>query len=235
MSPIEIPFLGQIIRGALALDKNVFIGVQHSSQGIWIALIVVGLAGLSESLGQSLVLFINRVRPRRFIPAVLISAISYIVGYMLWTSSVWLVGTYAFGRSVSWWAVAAPVGLAYAPQLLAFFELTPFFGNPFGILLSLWSLLAIVVAVRAGLGLETWQAILASGLGWALIQVWRRTLGRPIYALGRWFKRRAVGVPLRYTLQDLPRLRRRPDFLYTLENWTAHHNLTEEDRVWRGE
>jgi hypothetical protein len=130
--------------------------------------------------------------------------------------------------------VAAVVGLAYAPQLLAFFELTPFLGNPFGLLLSLWSMVAIVVAVRVGLGLETWQAVVASGLGWLLIQVWRRTLGRPIYALGQWLERRAAGVPMRYTRRDVPRLRRHPKLLANWEHWTTRRQLPTVRRAPRG-
>jgi hypothetical protein len=229
-----MPSLGDTIRQALALDETIYVEIQRGSGGIWLALAVVGLAGLSQSLGQSVVLFINHVRPRRFLLAMIISAVSYMVGYLLWSSSVWLVGVYAFGRSESWLAVAAVVGLAYAPQLLAFFELTPFFGNPFGLLLSLWSMVAIVVAVRVGLSLETWQAVVASGLGWLLIQVWRRTLGRPIYALGQWLERRAAGVPLRYTRRDVPMLRRRPKLLSDWEHWTTRRSLPSVRRAPRG-
>lgn len=216
---MELPSLGETIRQALALRESIFLAVQQSPQGLWTALMVVGLAGLSQALGQSLVLFINHVRPRRFILAVAASVVSYMAGYLLWAGSVWLVGTYAFNRDVAWVTVAAVVGLAYAPQVLAFFELTPFFGSPFGVLLSLWTLLAILVAVRVALDLEMWQAVLTGGLGWLLIQLWRYTLGRPIYALGRWMERIAAGVELRYRAQDVPNLRRRPVWLTNMDQW----------------
>jgi hypothetical protein len=228
---MELPSVGEAILQALALDEQIYLAVQASRQGLWMALIVVGLAGLSQALGQSLVLFINQVRPRRFILAMIASVINYMGGYGLWLASVWLVGVYGFGADVSWMAVAAAVGLAYAPQLLAFFELTPFLGNPFGVLLSLWTLLAIVIAVRAGLGLETWQAIATSGLGWLLLQAWRRTLGAPVYALGRWIEQRAAGVPLRYGAADVPRLRRRPKWLQTMEQWRQQRGSGNSSRT----
>jgi hypothetical protein len=213
---MELPSLGKAILQALTLDEAIFVAVQGSRQGLWIALIVVGLAGLSQALGQSLVLFINQVRPRRFILAMIASTIGHMGGYGLWIASVWLIGVFAFGADVSWMEVAAAVGLAYAPQLFAFFELTPFLGNPFGVLLSLWTLLAIVTAVRSGFGLETWQAVTTSALGWLLLQSWRRTLGAPVYALGRWIEQRAAGVPLRYAARDVPRLQRRPKWLHKM-------------------
>jgi hypothetical protein len=54
-----------------------------------------------------------------------------------------------------------------------------------------------------------WQAVIVSSLGWLIVQIWRRTLGRPVYALGFWLERHVIGVRRQYTLRDLPRLRRR--------------------------
>src|SRR5688500_10854441 len=112
---MDLPSLGKAILQAMMLDESIYVAVQESSQGLWIALIVVGLAGLSQALGQSLVLFINQVRPRRFILAMIASVIGYMGGYAVWMTSVGLVGVYIFGAEVSWMAVAAAVGLAYAP------------------------------------------------------------------------------------------------------------------------
>lgn len=236
MEQIELADIGQIVRQAMALNEAVFDAIQKAPHGIWIALLIVGLAGISQSLGQSVVLFINNIRPWRFILAVGVSVLSYLAGYLLWTTSVWLVGTYAFDLSVSWIAIAAVVGLAYAPQLLAFFELTPYFGNPFGVLLSLWTMLAVLVAVQAGLDLEFWQAVLASSLGWLMIRIWRRTLGRPVYALGFWLERHVIDMRRQYTLNDLPKLRRRgsPPVVRRQKiatyqpAYTPHHDAGEE-------
>ncbi len=217
----EMPSLWQTIEQAMRLNPAVFAEIQQSQGGLGIALLIVIVAGLSEALGQSVILFINRLRPRRFILALMITAASHLVGYLLWTVTVWLVGVYVFEQQVSMMAIACVVGLAYAPQTLAFFELTPFLGNPFSIILSLWSMVAVIVAVRVGLNLELWQALLASGLGWVIIQLWRRTIGRPIYGLGRWLQRRAAGVPLEHTLADLAVLRRQPAWLKNLDAWRA--------------
>ncbi len=224
---IELSSLWQTIREAMQLNETVFAEVQRASNGMMIALTVVILAGLSEALGQSIILFVNRVSPPRFIFALLITAANHVVGYLLWTVMVWLAGYYIFDRFTPLMVVASAVGLAYAPQLLAFFELTPFFGNSFSIILSLWSMMAIVVAVRFGLALETWQAIVVSGAGWLAIQLWRRTIGRPIYGLGRWLQRRAAGVPLDYTAADLPTMRRQPRWLESFDTW--RHRMNQGD------
>jgi hypothetical protein len=190
----ELPPFGVTVRQALALDERIFTAIQTAPNGLAVALAVVFLAGLSEALGQSLILFLNRVSPRRFGLALFLSAGSHVVGYLVWATSIWLVGAYAFSQEQSFEILVRVVGLAYAPQLLSFFILTPYLGSFFSLLLSIWSLLATVVAIQIAVDLTLWQALICSGLGWLLVQAWRRTLGRPVLAAGHWLQRHAVGM-----------------------------------------
>ncbi len=204
---------------AMRLEPSIYRAIQVAPNGIWVALFIVTLASISEALGQSVVLFINRVRPRRYLVALGISTASNMIAYLLWAAVIWIMGAFFYGLNFPFIALASAVGLAYAPQLLAFFELVPFLGNPFGIILSLWSMLAIAVAIYAGLSFTFWQALIASAVGWLLIQAWRRTIGIPIYALGHWIQDRAAGAPLRFNIKDIPRLRRTPRLLENVEIW----------------
>ena len=205
--PFDLTLFHDAVSRALALDGSVYTAVQANAQGAWVALVVMLLAGLSEAAAQSLVLFINKVRPFRFLLSLAITVVRHLAGYLLWSFIVWLIGVYIFGRSVPLLAVTSAVGLAYAPRLFSFFTLIPFFGIGIGLLLSLWSMLVIVVAIQFGLSLELWQAVAASGMGWLALQVWQRTLGIPIHAFDRRIKNRAAGVPLKLTLKDIGSLR----------------------------
>jgi hypothetical protein len=55
--------------------------------------------------------------------------------------------------------------------VLNFLTLIPFLGRPIELLLSVWSLLAVIVAVRQGLDITTRWAIVICLVGWPLIQV----------------------------------------------------------------
>ncbi|MCB0113285.1 MAG: YIP1 family protein [Caldilineaceae bacterium] len=202
-----MPSFFETVRQALGLDPDVFSQITVASNGLLIALAVVALAGLSEALAQSLVLFINRISPQRFGLAIMLSTGSHMIGYLFWTATIWLVGFYVFGREVSYEAIGRAVGLAYAPQLLGFFVLTPYLGSLFALVIGVWSLLATVVAVQSGLSLSVWQAVACSGLGWLLVQTWRRTLGRPLHRFEQWLHRRTTGVTTQWTLSDMRRLR----------------------------
>lgn len=197
-----LPSFWQSIRMALRLDPEIYALVQVAQEGLKLALWVVLLAALSEAFGQSVVLLINRVRPPRFVLAVTIAVASNVIGYLLWSTVIWLAVWLVFGAHLPFASALAVVGLAYAPQLFAFFEVTPYFGNFFGLVLTLWSMAAIVVAVRSGMGLTIWQAAVTGLLSWIVIQLWRRSLGRPIYALGRAIERRASGTRLEYSVDD---------------------------------
>ncbi len=54
-----------------------------------VALWIVVLASISEAMGQSIVLFINRVRPKRYMLALGISTASNMIGYLLWVGVIW--------------------------------------------------------------------------------------------------------------------------------------------------
>lgn len=216
---VELPSFWQTIRAALRLDPAIYLAVQSARGGIWVALAVVALASFSEAVGQSVVLFINRVRPVRFVLSLGISTLSNLFGYLLWTVTVWLLARYVFGVQTPLLMIASAVGLAYAPQILSIIELTPWLGGGITVVLTLWSAAAVVVAVEAGAGLSLWQAVGASALGWAAIQLFRQSLGRPIYRLGAWLKRRVAGAPLTMTLADLRQLSHTPDLARNWQEW----------------
>ncbi len=220
----ELPSFLDALRMSLRLDPSVYVLLQDRTEGLRYAGLIVLLSGISESLGQSVVLFLNHVRPKRFVLALSISTASHIFGYLLWTLTIWSVGNWLAQpqylqsqdsqQQYSWITVAVVVGLAYAPQVFAFFELTPYLGNLIWGILSLWSMVAIIVALHYGLNMEPWQALLVSASGWIVMQALRRTVGLPILRFLAWLQRRAAGVPLTIKPADVPHLRR-----HRIENW----------------
>ena len=200
------------------MNRDTFFLVQQAPWGLWIALGIVLFAGLSHTLGQSIVLFVNRVKPSRFLYSLLLFTTLYAFGFLFWTLSVWLVGTQLFGREANLRAVVQAVGIGYAPYLFSFFILTPYFGSLIATALSLWSFVAILLAVQVTLQLSFGQALLCSALGWLLWQLLHRTIGRPIIWFTNTLRRWVTGVPIvidRRKLKKLyhtaPREREHPD------------------------
>jgi hypothetical protein len=160
------------------------------------ALIIVFLAGLSQTLGQSVVLFANQVKPRRFVASLIAGALIYSVSFLFFSASIWLVARFGFGLDQPFHLSVRAVGLAYAPYLFSFFTLAPYLGSFIGIALSLWSFAAILVALQVIFGLTLLQAVACSALSWLLLQIFQRTIGRPLQRLSRWVRRWVSGVSL---------------------------------------
>ncbi len=216
--------LWAMVGQALRLQPEVFARIQVMPGGLLLALLVVLVASISEAAAQSTVLFLNHVRFKRFGLALSLSLFSHFGGYLLWTATIWLAGNALFAQNQPFHDVASVVGLAYAPQLFSFLVLMPFLGNGIGIVLSLWSMLAVIVAVRAGFGIETWQAVMLAGVGWTLVQLVRRTVGRPVRRIERWLTSLAAGVPLVVHPRDVGIVRRRSSY---------HRHAQSESRRWR--
>jgi cellulose synthase/poly-beta-1,6-N-acetylglucosamine synthase-like glycosyltransferase len=176
---------------------------------------VVFLAGLSQGLGQSVVLFANRIKPRRFAFSLLVSAVIYVFGFLFSVLSIWLIAKVVFDKSAQFKLIISVVGLSYAPFLLGFFILTPHLGSFFNIVLSLWRLTALLIALEVTLGLTLWQALICSLLAWLFLAIVERTIGRPIQGLSRTVKRVAAGKKLEEIktifLKRNSRLKPRPD------------------------
>lgn len=160
------------------------------------ALTVAALAGLSEAIGHSVVLFINRVRFRRFMLSLVISAVIFVFTYVFFALSIYAVVRFGFGSDVDVRAIAIVVGLSYAPRLFGFLTFVPYFGVPLSAVLNVWTALVMMESVSWALGSSPFQALASILLGGLLLLTLQRSVGRPVTATARWAMRRAAGVPL---------------------------------------
>ena len=186
----------QLLWSGLSLNPQGFYNINVLPQGTTAALIVVLIAGFSLALGQSIVLFINKVKPIRFIFSLAVSSILFLFTYSFWVASIWLVSNIFFNLHLSFLTVARTLALSYAPLTLAFLIGLPHLGIPISILLSIWRLLAEVYGMEVVAGLDSWSAFACTGLGWVVLELFERTLGRPIVVLGERLLNLAAGIEL---------------------------------------
>ncbi|MEB3338919.1 MAG: hypothetical protein VKJ46_15725 [Leptolyngbyaceae bacterium] len=196
----------ELVWGATTLNPEAFRLIYILPLGGRAALYIVLMAGFSQSIAQSIVLFINRVKPARWLLSLLISALLFAVGYLFWAFSTWLVYRLFFPQDASFRNITRALGLAYAPQIWSFWIALPYLGVPISIALSIWSFFCFLIGIQVASGLGTWQAFLCIAWSWVLLQVLQRTMGRPFTALGQWLKNSAAGVPLVTDLKDLERM-----------------------------
>ena len=192
-----------VAAGVLRLDPEVFTTVLSTPGAGWVALAILFLAGISDMLGQSVVLFANRVTPRRFGVSVVLSALILIISVFVWAGSIWLIVNFAFFLQGRFANILILVALSYAPLLFGFIVLMPYFGNFTYHALRIWSLLAIVVAIKAVAGAVFWQGIIACLLGWLFLQFIIHLPILRIKAIDAWLWRVMTGTKERLDTQLL--------------------------------
>lgn len=185
-----------LVSGALSLNPEAFRLINILPDASKAALMFVLIAGLSQAIGQCVVLFLNRVKPFRFFLSLLVAAIIFAFSFEFWAFSTWLTSTIVFKGNASFGSVARVLSLSYAPQMFDFLGGLPYLGIPIFVLLSVWSLLGMVTGLNVLTGLGIWGSFICAGLGWLLFQILQRTIGRPIMACGRWLSNKVAGTEL---------------------------------------
>jgi hypothetical protein len=169
------------------------------------ALLIVLFAGLSEAIAQSVALFLNKVSPRRFVVSLFVSAVIFTCGFIFYVLSIGFVTGLLSRTSQPFSLLIKSVSLAYAPLILSFLSLIPYFGRAITIVLSTYHLLAIIIAVKVIYTLTDGEAVLSVVAGAVLFFLLRGTLGRPLILLARTIRNRTAGVKLEPTSSLLPR------------------------------
>jgi hypothetical protein len=170
----------ELISGVLFLDSATFELINNLPNGTIASILVVLLAGISQTLGQSVMLFINRVRPLRFILSVVVAATLFVFNYNFWVLSTWLVASWLFKVNLPLLEVVQTLGFSYAPLLLGFLMIIPYFGMPILIVLSIWTVMAIAKGLFVISALGIWQAFECCLGGWLVLQFSQRIIGEAI-------------------------------------------------------
>jgi len=185
----------ELVWGALRLDPEAFrLLLAASAPRAGLGLTVAYLAGLSMALGQSVALFAARVSARRFVATLAVQGLLFLASFAVWALSLWWVARLGFDAARPLRDVVGVVGLAYAPQLFGFLVLTPYLGVPLQSVLSVWTLLATLVAASAVFGLGLREALACSAVGWLLARLLQHTLGAPVVRSGRWVRAWVAGI-----------------------------------------
>ena len=190
-----------LIGSALALDRNALAAAATAPGALTAALWIAFLGGVSLMLGQSVVLFANRVSRRRFAACLAVAGLVYVAGLAVWGVTIWLSAR-IFGLDIPTGAITFAVCVGQAPLLFGFFCLIPYLGTSLQRILMVYSLLVVVAALSAVLDIRVWQAALLAAIGWALRAGLDRVLTRPLSGVRTWLWRASTGRPTPITRAD---------------------------------
>jgi len=188
---------------SLQLNPDAYKFVVTYPESKWLVFGIIFLAGVSTLIGQSVVLFLNRVRRERFYFSLVLNGLMFIISYLVWGLVIYIVGRVLFREDVTFGDMFRLVGLSTAPLIFGFFVLIPWMGPFLGKVLNVWSFLILINVVQFEFNSGFWGALLCVGLGWLLMNLLSNTVGKPVIALRNRIWKGVTGSSLDATAQDI--------------------------------
>ncbi len=191
---------------ALGFSAAAFARAAGSGEAQTAALLIAFLAGVSEMLGQSVILVINRVALYRFLASLAFTGVSYVLTALAWALSAIAVAPLTRLGVLTPNEIAGVVGvvsLAFAPRLFGVFSIAPYFGLALGHVLETWAMVLAIFGLHAGFGLPLAAALFCGGAGWAVSYAARSYLGHLLAKPLGHMRLMVSGSPLDKTPQQI--------------------------------
>lgn len=159
---------GDRVVGAMKLDPNTFEEIERDPTAMGQAVGVIALAAVSAGIGN---IWYGGVS------GILFGIISSLIGYVLWAVVVWLVGTKVMpdpATKADFPETFRVIAFAAAPGLFGAVTIIPLLGWLLMFLIWVWSIAAMVVAVRQVLDYsDTFKAVIVVLIGFVVnLVVW---------------------------------------------------------------
>ena len=165
----------------------------HLTYDQLISLIILTLSVVSLTIGNSVVLFANRVSRSQFIRSILAFTFLFILSIFLWTVSIEFVALIFFGKHKPFWDVFFLVASSFTPFILGFLILLPHLGYYFYALLRIWVTVNLVLEVMQAYQFNIVQAVIVSLAGWLLLELVSSISFLRIDDIKRWFLKVTTG------------------------------------------
>ncbi|HZZ00230.1 MAG TPA: hypothetical protein VFE36_11695 [Candidatus Baltobacteraceae bacterium] len=189
--------LAQTLAGVFRLSPDAFVtAATLTHEAMILGLTIVLLAGFSEAVAASIVLFANRVQPARFIFTWAIDSLLFVFGYFFLVGSTWVVCRILHAPQVPFRELAAIFAVSYAPLLFSFLGALPLLGPGLLNLLRAWHFLALIVGLAAVIHVTFVAAACYVALGWIGVILAQQSFGKPIAELGTRVLDAVAGVRL---------------------------------------
>ena len=153
----------------------------------------------SRALGQSAILLINQVPPRRFLVSIVVSTLIQGASILLWMLISWGTAVLFLGAGevVSLRLATMIFILGHAPFALGILTLIPYIGVFWPNILRVWSLLCIGAAF-VGMNMNVPRALMFTGIGFVGVLVFHRVMRPVLKLMNEWAWLHVGGVRKRY-------------------------------------
>jgi len=162
----------RMIRAA-KLEVDLYEEVEADASATRQAFAAVLVASLSSGVGTAILSQWTEDAPEFWVGLVIGLAAS-IAGWLVMSVMAYALGTTLFKgphTSATIGELLRTIGFANSPRVLGILVFIPFLGWIVSLAVSIWTLIAVVIAVRQALDFSTWRALGTCIVGWIIYQV----------------------------------------------------------------
>jgi hypothetical protein len=164
--------LDRMVRAA-KLDVSLYEEVEKDAAATNQALLVVLITSICSGIGTAIGGHM-RSGPEGFIIGFFVGIISTLFGWLIWSFITYFVGTRVFKgpqTEATYGQLLRCIGFSNSPQALAILSFIPFLGGIVASVAMIWSLVAMVIAVRQALDFTTGRAVATCIVGFIALVV----------------------------------------------------------------
>lgn len=166
------------------------------------ALPIILIAGFSDAIGHAFVLFANQVKPNRIAGTILVNALLFVVGYLIWVGMVAFISMTLFRQETAFIRSAFAVGVSYLPLVYGFLIAFPYFGVLFSNLIYLSAAVSLIGALQVFFSYTQVEALICSIISFGAVIVFRLTVGRPVLWMRGRLLNAVAGANLQRDIDD---------------------------------
>jgi len=160
----EVAMVERMVKAAL-LMPGLYEEVEHDADATTQALLVVVLASVAAGIGAGL---------RGGLGGLVAGVIAALIGWALFALICYWVGAKLLAgpqTEATWGQLLRTLGFANSPGLLRILGFLPVLGGLITIVVSIWLLVAAVIAIRQALDFDTLRAIATAIIGWVIMLI----------------------------------------------------------------
>ena len=172
--PAELPkykaegLVSRMIRAA-KLDVSLYEEVEIDPAATLQALTVVIIASVCSGIGSGLGTLTQKWDLLQFGTDLVVDSLLALLGWGIWSFITYFIGTRVFDGTATYKELLRCIGFSNALGVLNILSFIPVLDWLILFLTGIWSLIAMVVAVRQALDFSTGKAILTCIIGWVAI------------------------------------------------------------------
>ena len=157
-------YLLEIILKSLRFKKSVYIEAKNKPGFLRFSLLIVLLVSICTGIGT-----INLTNDSSIIRDLL----SSIIGWLIWTSIIFVVGVKLLKNSSTFSQLARTLGLAYSPGVLNILGIISYLSIPVLAITSIWTVISFIFALKHALEISAEKAFLISLLSFIPYLIFR--------------------------------------------------------------